>query len=125
MFELPMNPKSRHLVGHLLNSIRSEKRDEDWYIRPGTVLRCDGESSDELNGCVSFVSIPGLHSFPYKVEARKEEEEVCQERRLRDAFGSIGTHADLGDGWSQRRAYPVLWVRQTWVLLAGTCKSRP
>ncbi|KAJ6440239.1 High-affinity glucose transporter [Purpureocillium lavendulum] len=135
-FELPLDVMSHRLVTYLLDSIRSEKLDDDWHIRPGTVLRCDSDSADDMFESASFVSIPNLHSTPYKAadsrkeaaDSRKEAtDETCGERRLHEAFGSINTHADRARGWSlgtaeaADRTYPVLWIRQTWVLVAGSC----
>ncbi|KAH6842266.1 hypothetical protein B0I37DRAFT_356367 [Chaetomium sp. MPI-CAGE-AT-0009] len=122
-FDLPLDEKARALTTCLINSIKSEKLDEDWHIKPGTVLRCDGDVEEDHESAL-FVSVPSLHSIPYdNATAQKGAMGICPERKLRDAFGSLGTHYEQGknrfavDG----RHELDLWVRQTWILVTSCC----
>ena len=122
-FDLPLDEKALGLTTCLIDSIKSEKLDDDWYIKPGTVLRCDGEV-DEDHEAVVFVSIPSLHSIPYdNATALKAGVGICPERKLQDAFGSFGTQDEQSkSGFAMDGRHKLdLWVRQTWILVTGCC----
>ncbi|GAB1313552.1 hypothetical protein MFIFM68171_03762 [Madurella fahalii] len=123
-FDLLLDEKTRRLVSCVMDSIKSDRLDEDWYIKPGTVLRCDGNLEEDEHESVIFASIPNLHSNPYDIAtARRASEGICPERRLHDAFGSLSIHYEQNKGRFalEGRHRHDLWVRQTWILVTGSC----
>ena len=125
-FDLPLDETTRHLTSYLIDSIKSDRLDEDWHIKPGTVLRCDGDPEEDEHESVVFASIPNLHSNPYDnaTSPRRASEGICPERKLHDAFGSLSTHHEQRKGRFalDGRHQHDLWVRQTWILVTGCCQ---
>ncbi|KAI1771541.1 hypothetical protein F4818DRAFT_206615 [Hypoxylon cercidicola] len=125
LFDLPQDPISRRLVNHLFHTIRSKKIDEDWYIRPGTVIRCDTDHAEDTFESALFVALPHLHANPYNGQSPPKEEGFCRERKLHDAFDQFGA-ADFSHekGWYTRHNLgsdrnQIFWVGQVWLLLVG------
>lgn len=125
-FELSKEPPICNLIHHLFDTIKSRKIDEDWYIKPGTILRCDTEPSEGTFESVLFISIPSLYQSSHDDGSHKGEG-YCRDRKLFEAFDQIKTQSDEEKGWYSRRdrdsdRSQQLWVGQTWILLAGTSK---
>ncbi|KAI3318945.1 hypothetical protein HD806DRAFT_510458 [Xylariaceae sp. AK1471] len=122
LHDLGLDNRNHRLVQHLIEKIKSKWSDEGWY-KPGTVLRCDADTEDVFDSVI-FVSLPTLHSSSYDSSPVKGEG-VCCERKLQEALDQISTPFDQGTGWYSKRTRMThinqsLWVRQMWVLLAGS-----
>lgn len=123
-FDLPLDENTRHLVGCVLDSVKSHMLNKDWFLDPGKALQCSGDP----NQSVVFASIPSLHSTPYdKVAVEKAPAEITRERTLREAFGS-SLSTDTSEQSSGRFAIGRgsdqhdFWVRQTWILVTDRCQ---
>lgn len=129
LFDLPQDPTSRRLVNHLFHTIRSKKIEDDWYIRPGTVLRCDTDSTEDTFESALFVALPFLHEHPYNGRSPPKGEGFCRERRLHDAFNQFSAaHLNQEKSWHSRHDLrtdknQIIWIGQVWLLLAGQSKS--
>ena len=129
-FDLPLDDETRHLVGYAMNWIKSDRLDEDGYLEPGTVFRCEGDPEPDS---VVFAAIPNLHSTPYgKMKAvahQTTSQGVCRERKLRGAFGSSlsARQEQSKDRFATdgRDGQHDLWVRQTWMLVTDRCQYFP
>ncbi|KAI6080998.1 hypothetical protein F4821DRAFT_40137 [Hypoxylon rubiginosum] len=127
MFDLPQDPLSRRLVNHLFHTIRSRRIDEDWYIRPGTVIRCDTDPTEDRFESALFVALPHLRAQPYNGRSSPKGVGFCRERRLHDAFdqySSVNLSINQEKGWYSRHDLgsdrnQIFWVGQVWLLLVG------
>ncbi|KAJ8129697.1 hypothetical protein O1611_g3932 [Lasiodiplodia mahajangana] len=123
LHSLALENRNRQLVYHLVSTIKSKRIDEDWYIKPGTVLRCDPDIEEGFSS-VLFISLPTLHSGPYDGPLLKGEG-ICHGRKLQEALDQIGMPFVYGGGWFSKRTQMAqtnqpLWVRQMWILIAGS-----
>lgn len=131
MFDLPQDPLSRRLVNHLFHTIRSRRIDEDWYIRPGTVIRCDTDPTEDRFESALFVALPHLRAQPYNGRSSPKGVGFCRERRLHDAFdqySSVNLSINQEKGWYSRHDLgsdrnQIFWVGQVWLLLVGQSMS--
>jgi hypothetical protein len=120
--QLSTEPQTRSVVCRLLNLIKSKKLDEGWYIKPGTVLRCDMEHEEELGVSAIFVSVPNSHpGSSAKFSTTKFEQRLCE------AFCPFVASPDQDKNQQFRKHEgakldQVLWVRQTWILVSRSGK---
>ncbi|SPO00272.1 uncharacterized protein DNG_03117 [Cephalotrichum gorgonifer] len=122
-FDLAKDRATSSVIGHLLRRIKAEKLDDDWYIRPATILRCDTKVGETPAASAIFVSIPYLSPGPYKGGPDTSKSEgICPPRRLHEAFNMLSASTDRDKDQEFRRnegqaTDQVLWVRQVWMLI--------
>lgn len=102
---------------------------DNWFIQPGTVLRCDVDSGNKTVASATFASVPQLQADPLSrnlnVKLRKG---VCLPRRLHEAFDPYDTSFERdqkqvfrkGDG---AKDDAILWVCETWILIVDSSKA--
>ncbi|KAH7129253.1 hypothetical protein EDB81DRAFT_140310 [Dactylonectria macrodidyma] len=94
-----------------------------WYIKTGTVIRCDVDSDGKTNASALFVSIPQLQVDSFNrttnVQLRKG---ICLPRRLHEMFHPYDTSLtrdknQLFRSHEGAQSDEVLWIGDTWVLI--------
>lgn len=94
-----------------------------WYIKTGTVIRCDVDSDGKTNASALFVSIPQIQVDSFNrtsnVQLRKG---VCLPRRLHEMFHPYDTSLtrdknQLFRSHEGAQSDEVLWIGDTWVLI--------
>ncbi|RYP47236.1 hypothetical protein DL768_006679 [Monosporascus sp. mg162] len=90
----------------LFDTIRYKRRDEEWVLKPGTVLRSESNTSDKIFESACFVSVPTLHTRPSEMAISGNNAEICQERKLREAFDQINPELDQESGVLTYSSYP-------------------
>lgn len=119
---------TRSAVDQLFVSIRKKMLDDQWFIKPGTVLRCDTRPDEEFPATVTFASVPYLYADFFKsTMIHCQGTENCLPRRLHEALGRLGSaeqdkkqHFRQNEG---RNTGQVLWIGQTWILLSASSKQ--
>lgn len=104
-----------------LNKSRS-----NWFVQPGTVLRCDVDSGGKTVASAIFASIPQVQvdSFARKINV-KFRKGVCVPRRLHETFNPYDTSFERDKNQIFRKedgatADNILWVCETWVLIVDS-----
>ncbi len=130
--DLSSDTRTQSVISHLLDSIRAKKLDDEWYIKPGTTLRCDSDPKEKHGLSAIFTSIPHLHTGSFKhASGPQTGEGVCPERRLHEAFDQLNTSLDRDKNQQFRLhegsvADQILWCGQTWLLVtASGMRGRP
>ncbi|EXF73219.1 hypothetical protein CFIO01_05579 [Colletotrichum fioriniae PJ7] len=116
---------TRSSVEQLFVSISKKKVDDEWYIKPGTVLRCDTRPGEKVPASVTFISVPYLYADSFKSNRKKYQGDgICLPRRLHEAFTLLGSveqdkkqHFYQNEGRNQGQ---VLWVGQIWILVSDS-----
>ncbi|KXH30529.1 hypothetical protein CNYM01_02940 [Colletotrichum nymphaeae SA-01] len=116
---------TRSSVEQLFVSISKKKVDDEWYIKPGTVLRCDTRPGEKVPASVTFISVPYLYADSFKSNRKKYQGDgICLPRRLHEAFSLLGSveqdkkqHFYQNEGRNQGQ---VLWVGQIWILVSDS-----
>lgn len=109
-------------MSYLIDTLRYKRRNDDWSIKPGTILRCDTAISDKTFKSACFVSIPTLHASPSDASAIDNNPETCRERKLHEAFDQTNVDLDEYSSWPFKTGAGggethKFWVRQTWFLI--------
>lgn len=110
------------MVSYLIDTLRYKRQNDDWRIKPGTILRCDTAISDKTFESACFVSIPTLHASPSDASAIDNNPETCRERKLHEAFDQTNVDLDEYSSWPFKTGAGggethKFWVRQTWFLI--------
>lgn len=105
---------------------RLTKSRSNWFIQPGTVLRCDVDSGGKTVSSVIFASIPQIQSESFNKSFNiKFRKGVCVPRRLHESFNPYDTSFERDKNQLFRKqdgaaADEILWVCETWVLIVDS-----
>ncbi|KAF6815109.1 hypothetical protein CPLU01_14228 [Colletotrichum plurivorum] len=124
-YDFGADSATRSAVDQLFVSIRKKMLDDEWFIKPGTALRCDTRPGEEAPASVTFVSVPYLYADSFKsTPANYQASENCLPRRLHEALSRLGSaeqdkrqHFRQNEG---RSTGQVLWIGQIWILLSAS-----
>uniref|UniRef100_A0A8H7K7H9 Uncharacterized protein n=1 Tax=Bionectria ochroleuca TaxID=29856 RepID=A0A8H7K7H9_BIOOC len=91
-----------------------EKGNTTWYMKPGTLLRCDVDHKGTIVASATFVSIPYVRSDSvHESPDFPDRKGICVPRRLDEVLHPHDS--SLGSELSQ--ACEGLWVGETWMIV--------
>jgi hypothetical protein len=101
----------------------------NWYVEPGTVLRCDVDSGGKTVASAVFASIPQVQvdafTRSFNIKFRKG---ICVPRKLHEVFNPYDTSFERDKNQFFRKhdgaaADQILWLCETWVLIVDSGNS--
>ncbi|KAF7549480.1 hypothetical protein G7Z17_g6360 [Cylindrodendrum hubeiense] len=121
--DLAVNQDVRLAMESIFKTLQDKKLGKSrntWYIKTGTVIRCDVDSDGKTKASALFVSIPQLQADSFNrttnVQLRKG---ICLPRRLHETFHPYDTSLtrdknQLFRSHEGAQSDEVLWIGDTW-----------
>lgn len=100
----------------------------NWFVQPGTALRCDVDAGGKTVASVVFASIPQIQVDPFDAKVNpKFRKGVCVPRRLHEAFNPYDTSFERDKNQVFLRedgtaSADILWICETWILIIDSSK---
>ncbi|KAL6412077.1 hypothetical protein AUP68_04459 [Ilyonectria robusta] len=124
--DLAVNPDVRLAMESIFKTLHDKKLGKSrntWYIKTGTVIRCDVDADGKTNASALFVSVPQLQADSFNRTSNVQlRSGICLPRRLHEMSHPYDTSLirdknQLFRSHEGAQSDEVLWIGDTWVLI--------
>lgn len=114
---VPLEVPCRRLVIKLFHVMLSKRQRRSEKVIPGTIIRCDSDTKEEIEHSVIFASIPNLYNISEDGETLDENVPVRSFRHRGKAMKKQAAARGTNFGH-----FPSMIVPQVWMLITNSCK---
>lgn len=99
---------------------------DNWFVQPGTVLRCDVDSDGNTVASAIFASIPQVQVDSFiRTRSTKFRKGICTPRKLHEVFNPYDASSERDQNQLFRKKEgaatdEILWICETWLLIVDS-----